>query len=382
MPERRRKFTPGLKDEAVKMVIETSRPITEIARDIHVNEGTRGELGEQVPGRARRRRAGIERLRAGSAARTRTRSPRVADEDGVLGKSGGLLRPGVSVSSKYEFIDAEKALYPIVKMCEWMAVSTSGFYEWRGRPSSATTARRAELRLLIGKVFADSDDTYGYRRVHAEAGQLGMHPPVAVGVVGVGEHLPDQQAPLGPAGRRRRARPAAPFIEPGGGHGHPLAHLHDRVQCLLRVDELVLTAHRYSWAKKAAAFPKNSVFIRNSRTSRSSSRSRARSETLNAGSSSTCSTRYLFTQFPRVPSLTCMSRAISVIGRDVSITIAGRADQMFSDDAAALIHQTSRGLPRVVNNIALQALVATYAANKTIVDESAARAAVAEVTAD
>jgi type II secretory pathway predicted ATPase ExeA len=55
---------------------------------------------------------------------------------------------------------------------------------------------------------------------------------------------------------------------------------------------------------------------------------------------------------------------------------------MFSDDAAALIHQTSRGLPRVVNNIALQALVATYAANKTIVDEAAARAAVAEVTAD
>src|SRR5450756_2133968 len=56
-------------------------------------------------------------------------------------------------------------------------------------------------------------------------------------------------------------------------------------------------------------------------TSRSSSRRRARSETLNAGSSSTCSTRYLCTQFPRVPSLTCMSRAISVIGRDVSITI-------------------------------------------------------------
>src|SRR5450759_2415742 len=63
------------------------------------------------------------------------------------------------------------------------------------------------------------------------------------------------------------------------------------------------------------------------------------------------------------------------------LKLAGRADQMFSDDAAALIHQTSRGLPRVVNNIALQALVATYAANKTIVDESVVRAAVAEVTA-
>ena len=42
---------------------------------------------------------------------------------------------------------------------------------------------------------------------------------------------------------------------------------------------------------------------------------------------------------------------------------------MFSDDAADLIHHTSRGLPRAVNNLALQALVATYAANKTIVDE-------------
>jgi len=35
-----------------------------------------------------------------------------------------------------------------------------------------------------------------------------------------------------------------------------------------------------------------------------------------------------------------------------------------------------------VNNLALQALVATYAANKTMVDESAARAAVTEVTSE
>jgi type II secretory pathway predicted ATPase ExeA len=64
------------------------------------------------------------------------------------------------------------------------------------------------------------------------------------------------------------------------------------------------------------------------------------------------------------------------------LKLVGRADQLFSDDAAALIHQTSRGLPRAVNNLALQALVATYAANKTIVDESAARAAVTEVTTE
>lgn len=42
MPERRRKYTPEFKDEAAKMVVETSRPIAEVAREIHVNEGTLG----------------------------------------------------------------------------------------------------------------------------------------------------------------------------------------------------------------------------------------------------------------------------------------------------------------------------------------------------
>ena len=64
------------------------------------------------------------------------------------------------------------------------------------------------------------------------------------------------------------------------------------------------------------------------------------------------------------------------------LKLAGRSDTLFSDDAAALIHQVSRGLPRAVNNLAIQALVAAYATNKSIVDESSTRAAVAEVTAE
>ena len=55
---------------------------------------------------------------------------------------------------------------------------------------------------------------------------------------------------------------------------------------------------------------------------------------------------------------------------------------MFSDDATALIHQTSRGIPRAVNNLAVQALVAAFADGKQIVDESSVRAAVTEVTGD
>ena len=60
-------------------------------------------------------------------------------------------------------------------------------------------------------------------------------------------------------------RPVTPLIEAGGGHAHPCAHLHDRVLRLLGIDERVARGHRYSWAKKAAAFPRNSAFIFSSR---------------------------------------------------------------------------------------------------------------------
>jgi type II secretory pathway predicted ATPase ExeA len=64
------------------------------------------------------------------------------------------------------------------------------------------------------------------------------------------------------------------------------------------------------------------------------------------------------------------------------LALAGRSDTLFSDDAIALIHEVSRGLPRQVNNLAVASLIAAFAAKKAIVDESAARAAVAEVSAE
>jgi putative transposase len=76
------------------------------------------------------------------------------------------------------FIDAEYATCTtapaIARMCAWLEVSKSGFYEWRSRPESAAAGRRAELRLAIGDVFADSDGTYGYRRVAAQLARQGV----------------------------------------------------------------------------------------------------------------------------------------------------------------------------------------------------------------
>jgi type II secretory pathway predicted ATPase ExeA len=67
----------------------------------------------------------------------------------------------------------------------------------------------------------------------------------------------------------------------------------------------------------------------------------------------------------------------SYISHHLSLT--GRPDQIFTEDALNLIHATSRGYPRAVNNLALQSLVAAFAAGKNLVDEAATRSAVSEV---
>jgi type II secretory pathway predicted ATPase ExeA len=64
------------------------------------------------------------------------------------------------------------------------------------------------------------------------------------------------------------------------------------------------------------------------------------------------------------------------------VKLAGRSDSLFTDDSAALIHATARGYPRAVNNLAIAALVAAYSAGKALIDESSARAAIAEINDD
>jgi len=43
----RRKFSPQVKAEAVQFVIETGRPVAEVARELEINEGTLGNWVNQ-----------------------------------------------------------------------------------------------------------------------------------------------------------------------------------------------------------------------------------------------------------------------------------------------------------------------------------------------
>ena len=71
------------------------------------------------------------------------------------------------MSVKFVFIDGEKDHFPISKMCAWLSVSTSGYYEWKDRAPSPASRRRERLAAMIMAIFEANHGTYGYRRIHA-----------------------------------------------------------------------------------------------------------------------------------------------------------------------------------------------------------------------
>jgi transposase InsO family protein len=68
-------------------------------------------------------------------------------------------------------IEAEKASYPIKRMCELLEVSRSGFDKWRkSRDAGPTSAqrRRAELDAKVAAFHRASDGVYGAPRIQAD----------------------------------------------------------------------------------------------------------------------------------------------------------------------------------------------------------------------
>lgn len=101
--------------------------------------------------------------------------------------------------SRFRFIDAERARYPIALLCRVGGVSRAGYYAWKRRGRSARAVADAALTVAIKQAHAQSRQTYGAPRVHAELAAQG----IAVGRKRIARLM--RAAKLVGCGRRRRA---------------------------------------------------------------------------------------------------------------------------------------------------------------------------------
>ena len=68
----------------------------------------------------------------------------------------------------FAWIAAEKAEFPITRLCRTLHVSPSGFYASRARPESTHARDDRRLRVLVRASFAESKQRYGSPRVHED----------------------------------------------------------------------------------------------------------------------------------------------------------------------------------------------------------------------
>ncbi|MFD1752056.1 IS3 family transposase [Salipiger marinus] len=167
--------TPEFRREAVRLALTSGRTRREIAEDLGIGLSTltrwlsrERDAGEPVEASVDLH-AELKRLRRENAV--------LKQERDILKKAAAFFAKDKSMS--FAFIEAEKASFPIQRMCRVLGVSQSGFFAWRDRP--ACHRQRQDMIHLahIRTAFALSNGTYGSPRMHRdlvdEGHQIGRH---------------------------------------------------------------------------------------------------------------------------------------------------------------------------------------------------------------
>ncbi len=75
---------------------------------------------------------------------------------------------------KYAFIAAHQNEFPIIRMCQVLNVSESGYYAWRKREPSQRKREDECLGKRIEDAYHDNRQVYGSPRLHAELKEQGV----------------------------------------------------------------------------------------------------------------------------------------------------------------------------------------------------------------
>ena len=70
----------------------------------------------------------------------------------------------------FRLIEAEKAQHPVSLLCSVLGVTRAGYYGWRQRGPSRRALGDAELASLIGRVLAESFETYSESVLECSSG--------------------------------------------------------------------------------------------------------------------------------------------------------------------------------------------------------------------
>jgi len=75
---------------------------------------------------------------------------------------------------KYRFVERHKKAWPVRLMCKVLSISPSGYYAWRGRPTSERKRENEALVPRVREIHAQMRQSYGTRRIADELSKRGV----------------------------------------------------------------------------------------------------------------------------------------------------------------------------------------------------------------
>ena len=70
--------------------------------------------------------------------------------------------------TRFRFVEAEAAQFPVSLLCKTVGVSRQGFYAWKRRPPSARELVDRQLRKRIRQIYSETEEIYGAPRIYSE----------------------------------------------------------------------------------------------------------------------------------------------------------------------------------------------------------------------
>ncbi|WP_420820281.1 IS3 family transposase [Seongchinamella sediminis] len=159
----RRRYSPEYKQEAVRLVQQSDTPVSEIARNLGINDNMLRRWVKQASEPGKSAFPGHGNPRDEEVARLQRELRQVKKERDFLPRSGNVLRKGIQV--RFQMIERCRETYPVSMMCRLLKVSTSGYYDWRHRPPSKRALDNQRLLKKVVALHDDSDGVHGSPRI-------------------------------------------------------------------------------------------------------------------------------------------------------------------------------------------------------------------------
>ena len=70
--------------------------------------------------------------------------------------------------TRFRFVEAEAAQFPVSLLCRVVGVTRQGYYAWKRRPPSVRELADRKLAELIREIYTETQEIYGAPRIYSE----------------------------------------------------------------------------------------------------------------------------------------------------------------------------------------------------------------------